>query len=56
MIQSYPPSLYHEIRSYLEQEEKEGDFDTISYLLHNRRCDLLGESSKAKRGPYLNRN
>jgi len=56
MIQSYPPSLYHEICSYLEQEEKEGDFDTIRYLLQDRRRDILGEPSKERYGPFLNRN
>jgi len=56
MIQSYSPKFYDEICRYLEQEEKEGNFDTIRYLLQDRRCDILGKPPEERSGPFLNRN
>lgn len=46
---------YDEICSYLDKEEKEGKFDTISYILYGRRRESLGEYIDTKSPVFINR-
>ena len=46
---------YDEICSYLDKEEKEGKFDTISYILYGRRRESLGEYTDPKSAVFINR-
>ena len=46
---------YDEICSYLDQEEKEGKFDTISYILYGRRRESLGEYIDTRSPVFVNR-